>query len=127
MPVDPLPVGAGRPPPHPQRPGCNVITVPGATILKNKKFQIFDFQNFEKIKNKRCPSMRSSKNPRDDFAESVSNPSKIAKNIFKFTKRILHFSRCFFAMRFTERILTIFSKICCRIYIFTLNKNLFFG
>ena len=26
--------------------------------------------------------MRSSKNPRDDFAESVSNPSKIAKNNF---------------------------------------------
>ena len=27
--------------------------------------------------------MRSSKNPRDDFAESVSNPSKIVKNVFQ--------------------------------------------
>ena len=27
--------------------------------------------------------MRSSKNPRDDFAESASNPSKIVKNVFQ--------------------------------------------
>ena len=27
--------------------------------------------------------MRSSKNPRDDFAESASNPSKIVKKVFQ--------------------------------------------
>ena len=49
VPVDPLPVGAGRPPPHPQRPGCNVIMVPGATILRKKiKFSIFKILIFFK-------------------------------------------------------------------------------
>ena len=49
--------------------------------------------------------MRSSKNPRDDFAESVSNPSKIVKNSFAPVTMLCVLYICEGALHFVRKVL----------------------